>query len=125
MLIEKINTEYREYRIPGLILTEKGTLIGYYECRDSTSDWARIDLKIIRSTDRGESWETVMIIPGEGHTMNNPVMIVDGEKIHFLYCRDYRELYYRRSTDDGKSFSEPRDITYVLQAHGFYNGCAC
>ena len=50
MLIEKINTEYREYRIPGLILTEKGTLIGYYECRDSTSDWARIDLKIIRST---------------------------------------------------------------------------
>lgn len=124
MLIEKINTEYREYRIPGLILTEKGTLIGYYECRDSTSDWARIDLKIIRSTDRGESWETVMIIPGEGHTMNNPVMIVDGETIHFLYCRDYRELYYRRSTDDGQSFSEPRDITYVLQAHGFYNAAA-
>ena len=124
MLIEKVNTEYRECRIPGLILTEAGTLLGYYECRDSTSDWARIDLKIIRSVDRGESWETVMVIPGDGHTMNNPVMIADGGVIHFLYLRDYRELFYRRSVDDGLTFSEPRDITDVLRAHGFYNAAA-
>ena len=124
MLIEKVHTEYREYRIPGLILTARGTLVGYYECRDSTSDWARIDLKIIRSTDRGESWETVMVIPGQGHTLNNPVMIVDGETIHFLYCRDYRELWYRRSTDDGQTFTAPRDLSHVFAKHGFYNAAA-
>lgn len=124
MLIEAIHGEYRECRIPGLVRTGHGTLLGYYECRDSTSDWARIDLKIIRSTDGGESWETVLLIPGEGHTLNNPVMIVDGETVHFLYCRDYKELFYRRSSDDGVSFSETRDITHVFRAHGFYNAAA-
>ena len=124
MLIEKVHGEYRECRIPGLVITPKGTLLGYYECRDSTSDWARIDLKVIRSTDGGETWETVMLIPGEGHTMNNPVMIADGGTVHFLYCRDYRELYYRRSTDDGRTFGEARDITDTLRAHGFYNAAA-
>ena len=124
MLIEKVNTEYRECRIPGLILTPRGTLIGYYECRDSTSDWARIDIKIIRSVDRGDTWETVAVIPGEGHTLNNPVMFVDGEVIHFLCCRDYKELFYRKSTDDGLTFSEPRDITHVFRSHGFYNAAA-
>ena len=51
MLIEKNNTEYAVCRIPGLVRTESGTLLCYYECRSDLSDWARIDIKIRRSTD--------------------------------------------------------------------------
>ena len=124
MRIEKCRTAYKQYRIPGLVMTDGGTLIAYYECRRDFDDWAQIDLKIIRSTDGGESWETVALIDGGGDTLNNPLMIADGGTVHFLYCRNYKRIYYRKSDDDGKSFSEPRDITYVMDAAGFYNAVA-
>lgn len=123
-IIEKNCTEYWDYRIPGLVLTEKGTLLAYYECRTESSDWAKIDLKIIRSTDNGDTWETVKVIPGEGNTLNNPVMIVQGETVHFLYCKNYKTLLYCRSTDDGMNFTEGEqkeltcDFPYSVMAVG-------
>ncbi|MBQ8431969.1 MAG: beta-Ala-His dipeptidase [Clostridia bacterium] len=112
-------------RIPGLICTSKGTLIAYYECRRSLSDWAEIDLKWIRSHDRGESWETAGLLRGEGQTLNNPVMIVDGDRIHFLFCKNYREIYHAVSDDDGVHFSEPRALSGVPEGIGrFFNAVA-
>ena len=98
MLIEKPNSEYAHCRIPGLIVSQKGTLLGCYECRRYSSDWADIDLKIIRSEDGGESWETALLIKSGGNTMNNPVLIADGDTIHFLYCENYVRLFYCKST---------------------------
>lgn len=120
MIIEQSNEKYVHSRIPGLALTEKGSLLGYYEARNSSSDWAAIDIKVIRSTDKGETWETTLIIPGEGHTMNNPVMISDGDTIHFLYCRDYVQLFYCKSTDDGLTFSPAVEITSIFDNCGFF-----
>lgn len=38
MLIEQVNSNgYSQYRIPGIVITEKGTLLAYYECRKSNS----------------------------------------------------------------------------------------
>ena len=116
MLIEKNNTEYAVCRIPGLVRTESGTLLCYYECRSDLSDWARIDIKIRRSTDGGATWQTVEIIPGGGNTLNNPVMIADGRTVHMLFCRNYRQLYHRISTDDGLSFSEPVELDALQRA---------
>ena len=85
MELEQINGEYRVCRIPGLVATSQKTLLAYYECRrDGASDWAEIDLKVIRSCDRGDTWETATVIKGDGDTLNNPVMIVDGERLHLL-----------------------------------------
>ena len=58
MIIEKTYGNYTDFRIPGMVVTEKGTLLRYCECRRSVSDWADIDIKISRSCDGGESWET-------------------------------------------------------------------
>ena len=126
MEIEAINGEYRVCRIPGLIATQKNTLLAYYECRrGDSSDWAEIDIKIIRSRDRGESWETVKILKGDGATLNNPVMIAQDEKIHFLFCKDYKRVFYAVSRDDGKSFSEPVELVEPFQnADFFYNAVA-
>lgn len=121
MLMEKTFGEtYHMCRIPGIVLTEQGTLLAYYECRRSASDWADIDLKIIRSTDKGDTWETTLLIPSAGNTMNNPMITVEGETIHFFYCENYKRLFHRVSTDDGRTFSEPVELTAVFDEGGFF-----
>jgi len=52
------------YRIPGLITTNKGTLLAVYDVR---RDFGRdlqgnIDIGLSRSTDQGETWESMKII---------------------------------------------------------------
>ena len=124
MLIEKVNGEiYSQGRIPGIVITEQGTLLAYYEGRKEKSDWAEIDIKIIRSTDKGETWQTVSIIPGDGHTLNNPVLFVKGEEIHMLFLTNYKTLFHAVSTDDGLSFSVPQEKK--IQCDFFYNVIAC
>lgn len=117
MRLEQAFTEYRAYRIPGLILTKQGTLLAYYECRkENTSDWSSIDLKVMRSEDGGDTWTTVCMIDSGSDTLNNPVMIADGDTVHFLYCKNYREIFYCRIHDDGKSFSSPVRKEEINQA---------
>ena len=118
-LIEKAGAEYALCRIPGLVLTPKKTLLAYYECRkDTDSDWADIDLKIIRSTNGGKDWQTVHLINSEGDTLNNPVMFVNGTDLHLLYCKNYRRIFHVVSHDDGVSFSAPVEITEVADEIG-------
>lgn len=120
MLIEKAyGPVYSQCRIPGIVITEKGTLLAYYECRRTHDDWADIDIKVIRSTDEGDSWETVTVIESGGNTLNNPVMFVKGEEIHFLHIKNYKEIYHSVSTDDGKTFSAPEEKTFHCDF--FYN----
>ena len=120
MQIEKAKTEYSQYRIPGVVLTNRGTLLMYYECRRSDHDWADIDIKIIRSTDKGNTWQTVKRIESHGNTMNNPVIIANGDTLHLLYLENYRRLFCCASFDDGRTFSEPREITAELEKYGFF-----
>lgn len=123
MLIERCNgDEYSQYRIPGIVITVQGTLLAYYECRRSNSDWADIDIKVIRSADGGETWQTVTAVRGNGETLNNPVMLIKGEEIHFLFLKNYKVLFHCVSTDDGKTFSEPRQVS--VDCGFFYNAMA-
>ena len=120
MLIEKVNNgRYTQCRIPGIVITEQSTLLAYYECRKSSTDWADIDIKMIRSTDEGESWQTVTVFEGSGNTLNNPVMFVNGEELHFLFLKNYKVLFHCVSVDDGKTFSEPQEISFDCDF--FYN----
>lgn len=123
MILEKIKTEYYMCRIPGLILTDKKTLVAYYECRSEYSDWAQIDIKVIRSTDGGNTFEKTLLVAGEGDTLNNPVMVQKDGIIHFMYLRNYRKLYYRKSFDDGVTFTDPVEITSAIDADGFFYNC--
>lgn len=115
MIIESKNKKYYHCRIPGIICTQKDTLLAYYECRKSDSDWAEIDIKIIRSTDKGENWNAAKIIESTGKTLNNPVMITNNGMIHLLYCENYKRIFHSVSTDDGLSFSAPVEITYAVK----------
>ena len=126
------NTPYSNYRIPGLVVTKKDTLIMYYEARMEADDWADMDILAFRSLDGGESFgEPIMLAAGSeiGRTVNNPIMIVGNDGgLHFLYCVEYGVcedcgdaatsqcphgvgVFYRKSTDDGLTWSEPVNIT--------------
>jgi len=112
-------------RIPGLVSTTKGTLLAYCEARKNKGgDWDPIELLLRRSTDEGATWSPPHRLGGsDGKTFNNPMAIVDREKfaggaspaVHFLYCIDYARCFYMRSDDDGKTFTEPVEITAAFE----------
>lgn len=114
MILERPNTEYALCRIPGIVCSERGSLLAYYECRKARSDWAQIDLKIQKSTDGGENWREVLRIPGHGQTLNNPVMFVKDDRLHFLYCENYSRIFRIHSDDDGEGWSDPVEITQAV-----------
>ena len=44
---------YRNYRVPAIIVTSKGSLLVCYECRHG-DDWSTMDMALRRSTDGDE-----------------------------------------------------------------------
>ena len=122
------------YRIPGIVVTPKGTVLAYAEARkNSSSDWGEIEIHLRRSMDGGKTWEAGKPIAhlgarleGNPHkkeggekeqTVNNPVAIVDRATgaIEFLYCINYARCYSMRSIDDGLTWSTPSDITATFE----------
>ena len=118
------------YRIPGVVVTTKGTVLAYCEARkDSRSDWGEIEVHLRRSTDGGKTWEapkqiahladriegnpTKRVDGAREQTVNNPVAIVDRTTgaIEFLYCVNYARCFSMRSVDDGLTWSKPVEIT--------------
>lgn len=124
---------YGHYRIPGIVVTKKGTLLAYCEARKHVGgDWGHIDLLLRRSTDGGKTWSRPVNpvqldvklernpaavkqkLGRDGEiTFNNPVAITDHKTgdVHFLFCVEYGRCFYMKSSDDGVRFSKPREIT--------------
>jgi sialidase-1 len=122
---------YKQYRIPGVVVTKAGTVLAYCEARKTTSDWATIDILVRRSTDHGKTWDDarkIADVPGpkerspvalakklgtkDDVTYNNPVMIADASgAVHYLFCLEYMRCFYCRSDDDGKTWTKPSEIT--------------
>jgi sialidase-1 len=128
---------YKLYRIPGLVTTAKGTVLAYAEARRySGSDWDTIDIVMRRSTNGGRNFSPQQVIahvPGEVHrsavaldqklgrpddvTYNNPIAVADRNgSVHFLFCLEYMRVFHMRSDDDGITFSQPAEITSVIDA---------
>ena len=121
------------YRIPGIVVTSKGSVLAYCEARSEYSDWGEIQIHLRRSLDSGKTWDTARQIahfgerlPGNPRkpvggeneqTVNNPVAIVDHQTgvIHFLYCVNYARCFYMKSEDDGVTFSTPVEITQAFE----------
>lgn len=109
---------YAGFRIPGIVVTTKGTVLAYCVGRKAWGDWADIDIFLRRSSDGGKTWEPRKKLGDEGaSTVDNPTAIVDRKTgaVHMLYQVNYARAFYMRSDDDGRSFSEPVDITAVFE----------
>ncbi|CAN7229348.1 exo-alpha-sialidase [Paenibacillus sp. LjRoot153] len=122
ILYESTVDGYTQYRIPGVVVTSNGTVITYAEARKTTSDWADIDIYMRRSTDGGNTWQSrVKLVDGvtTANTINNPVMIAEKNNgtVHFLYCKEYNQAFYMKSTDHGATWSTPVEITSVFNQY--------
>ena len=128
---------YGLYRIPGVVVTKRGSVLAYCEARRTgKSDWDAIDILMRRSVDGGRTWSVpfnVANVPGpktknpalkdykfakpEDVTYNNAVAIAAADgTIHLLFCLEYMQCFYQRSTDDGITWSRPVEITQAFEA---------
>lgn len=107
------------YRIPTIVVTQKGTILAFAEARvDNTSDWAEMSIVMRRSFDNGKTWgPLIKVASNEKETTHNMVAIVshDSNMVHFLYCLGYKRVFYIESKDDGQSFSKPKEITQIFE----------
>jgi sialidase-1 len=122
---------YDTYRIPALIVTNKGTVLAFCEGRKSgRGDSGDIDLLFKRSADNGQTWSDQEIIwDDNGNTCGNPSPVLDRRTgiiwllmtwNHGDDCepeiiegtsRDTRRVFISHSDNDGISWSVPHEIT--------------
>ncbi|WP_349318608.1 sialidase family protein [Chitinophaga sp. MM2321] len=119
------------FRIPSIVTTTKGTLLAFAEARmHDCSDAGDIDLVVKRSFDGGKTWTGIEMVWNDAdNTCGNPAPVVDQRtgKIILLatwnlgadkedaiihqVSKDTRRVYVLSSSDDGASWSAPREIT--------------
>ena len=122
---------YNTYRIPAMVITEKGTILAFCEGRkDEGGDSGNIDILLKRSFDNGKTWTKQQIIWDDtNNTCGNPCPIVDRQTgaIYVLLTwnrgddkekeiinetsTDTRRVFVASSNDDGKTWGAPKEIT--------------
>ncbi|MFF8871584.1 exo-alpha-sialidase [Streptomyces massasporeus] len=126
---------YACFRIPAIVRTTSGTLLAFAEGRVlNCGDAADIDIVVKRSTDGGRTWGPLQVVTeGAGDTHGNPAPIVDRGTGRILLAETYntgrtdagncvvpcdRTPHLQYSDDDGRTWSEPRDLSdEILPEH--------
>jgi sialidase-1 len=123
---KSMNDSISCYRIPAIVAAPNGDLIAAIDERvPSCGDlkWSKdINIVLRRSSDNGKTWspiETIVDFP-LGKSASDPSMIVDKitNEIFLFYNymnldteKDVYYLHVMKSSDNGKTWSKPEDIT--------------
>ncbi len=118
------------WRIPAIICLDDGTLVAVNDKRKYNEGDLPQDIDIVcrRSTDRGRTWSAPVTIAqgtGVGHGFGDPALVTtwDGDLLClFAGGNGYFQssatnpisVYMARSTDGGRTWSEPSNITSAL-----------
>lgn len=141
------------FRIPGLVTTNKGTLLGVYDVRYNSSVdlQEHIDIGLSRSTDGGKTWEKMRLplafgeydgLPAAQNGVGDPSILVDtrtntvwivaawthgmGNQRAWwsshpgMDLNHTAQLVMAKSTDDGKTWSAPINVTEQVKLPEWY-----
>ena len=141
------------FRIPGLVTTNKGTLLGVYDVRYNSSVdlQEHVDIGLSRSTDGGQTWEKMRLplafgeeggLPSAQNGVGDPSILVDtktntiwivaawthgmGNQRAWWSSQPGMDKYHTaqlvmtKSTDDGKTWSAPINITEQVKNPEWY-----
>jgi sialidase-1 len=94
---------YRQYRIPALAVTTKGTVLAAYDGRPNLDDLpSPIDLLLRRSTDNGCTWSSQAVVrTGTGlEGFGDPSLLVDAEtgRIFLFHAAGTRAGFFESTT---------------------------
>ena len=145
--------ESTAYRIPGLVTTNKGTLLGVYDVRynNSADLQEHVDVGLSRSTDGGQTWEKMRLplsfgeydgLPAAQNGVGDPSILVDNKTNTVWIVAAWThgmgnqrawwsshpgmdlnrtaQLVVTKSTDDGKTWSAPINITGQVKDPSWY-----
>ena len=141
------------YRIPGLVTTNKGTLLGVYDVRYNSSVdlQEHVNIGLSRSTDGGKTWEKMRLplafgetggLPSAQNGVGDPSILVD-TKTNTVWVvaawthgmgnqrawwsshpgmdmNHTAQLVLAKSTDDGKTWSKPINVTEQVKHPSWY-----
>jgi sialidase-1 len=132
------------FRIPGLVTSSDGTLLGVYDVRyNNSADLQEyVDVGLSRSTDKGQTWEKMRLpisfgeyggMPKAQNGVGDPAILVDKQTGTIWVVAAWThgmgngrawpnsmsgnskettaQLVLSKSTDDGKTWSDPINIT--------------
>lgn len=141
------------YRIPGLVTSNKGSLLAVYDIRyNSGVDLQeRVDIGLSRSANKGQTWEPMRTIMSYGthgglptgqNGVGDPAILVDnqtgtiwtiaawthGMGNHRAWVSSQQgmdkiqtaQLVLSKSSDDGKTWSQPINITEQVKDPSWY-----
>lgn len=139
VLFEEKTDGFSLHRIPGIVVTAKGTILAYCEGRKlREADRGEIEILLRRSADGGETFSPARQVAHMGprlprnpymsekkrgknmggpdeQTVNNPMAIAGADgRVHMVYCVEYARAFYMVSQDDGITWSDPVEITYAM-----------
>lgn len=126
------NDGYKSYRIPAIISVSNGDLLAFCEGRvNGAGDFGHVNIVMKRSSNKGKTWGNLQVVAENGDLQaGNAAPVVDltdpaypKGRIFLFYNtgnnhegevrkgNGLREVWYKTSTDNGKTWSDAVNIT--------------